>query len=33
LSVRSRRTDMSCSLHHEMTEGNVQLNPEFVNTA
>jgi hypothetical protein len=27
------RTDMSCSLHHEMTEGNVQLNPEFVNTA
>jgi len=39
LSVRSRRTDgsrrtdRSCSLHHEMTEGNVQLNPEFVNTA
>jgi len=32
LSVRSRRTEMSCSLLHEMTEGNVQLNPEFVNT-
>jgi len=33
LFVRSNRTDMSCALHREMMEGNVQRNLEFVNTA